>query len=249
MNINSPRFYVDKTLDGGEMDLRGDVAHRIARVLRLSAGATVELFDGGGRAWPAEVTEIRGQTVRLAVGQATEHAPDPTTILLAGMIRPHRFEWLIEKAAELGVTSILPVVCTRSAVRPAEIGRSRHERWRRIAVEAAEQCGRVTVPRIEQPVPFEAALDAAAGRFFVAAEPAHGPVRPLGAGLGDVGGDGVTLFVGPEGGLTPDEVRRSIDAGAAAVTLGPRILRAETAALAALSILVDARQRAVEQAP
>jgi 16S rRNA (uracil1498-N3)-methyltransferase len=242
-DVTSPRFFVNEPLNGDEMTLRGEVAHRIARVLRLPAGSQVALFDDSGRSWRAEVTEIRGQTVRVAVGRAVEHEPDPTTILLAGMIRPNRFEWLIEKAAELGVTSLLPVVCTRCAVRPSEIGPSRLERWRRIAVEAAEQCGRVTVPRIEQPISFEGALGVAGGRFFVAVEPAHGPARPIGAGLRDVDGHAVTLLVGPEGGLTPDEVRRSIDAGAEAVALGPRILRTETAAIAVLSIFVDARQQ------
>jgi 16S rRNA (uracil1498-N3)-methyltransferase len=241
--VNGRRFYVHQPPDGDEVVLSGDAGHRIARVLRLPAGTTIALFDGSGRIWPAEVIDIRGQAVRVTVGQPVVHQPEPIAVLLAGMIRPNRFEWLIEKATELGATTILPVVCERSAVRPAEIGPSRLERWRRIAVEASEQCGRVTVTRIEQPATFAQAIDTATGRLVVAAEPAHGSAVPLSAGLHDIGSDAVTLLVGPEGGLTEAEVQRSIEANGAAVTLGPRILRAETAAIVALSILVDTRQR------
>lgn len=240
---NVRRFYLNQPPDGDEIILSGDAGHRIARVLRLPAGTAIALFDGSGRSWPAELIEIRGQSVRVAIGQPILHAPEATTILLAGTIRTNRFEWLVEKATELGATTILPVVCERSAVRPAEIGPSRLERWRRIAVEAAEQCGRVTVPRIEQPVAFVDAIEAATGRFLIAVEPVHGPAVPLSAGLHTIGDDAATLLVGPEGGLTSAEVQRSTDAGATAITLGPRILRAETAAIAALSVLVDARQR------
>lgn len=239
---DSHRFFVSFPPDDAEMLLRGDVAHRIARVLRLPVGAAVTLFDGSGRSWSAEVIAIQGQTVRLAIAPPVQRPPEPVTLLLAGMIRPNRFEWLIEKATELGATSILPVICTRSAVRPAEIGPSRVERWRRITIEAAEQCGRATVPPILTPVQFEAAMVAVVGRFLVAAEPAHGTSQPLGSALHKINDDPATLLTGPEGGLTPDEVRTATDAGGLAVSLGPRILRAETAAIAALSILVDARQ-------
>jgi 16S rRNA (uracil1498-N3)-methyltransferase len=242
-SVESHRFFVSDPPSDDEMVLRGDVAHRIARVLRLTAGSAVTLFDGSGRSWPAEVLAVQGQIVRLAIGPPVQHPLDCVTNLLAGMIRPNRFEWLIEKATELGATAILPVICTRSAVRPAEIGPSRLERWRRIAIEAAEQCGRVTVPQIQTPQPFAAALDSVAGRFFIAAEPAHGTTQPLGTALHHIGGDPATLLIGPEGGLTPDEIQHATDAGAQPVSLGPRILRAETAAMAALSILVDARQR------
>jgi 16S rRNA (uracil1498-N3)-methyltransferase len=241
--VNGPRFYVNQPPDGDEMVLAGDTGHRIARVLRLPIESAVALFDGSGRSWPAEVIEVRGRSVRVAIGKPVTYPPEPATVLLAGMIRPNRFEWLVEKATELGATTIVPVVCARSTVRPAEIGPSRLERWRRIAIEASEQCGRVSVPPIEQPAAFEDALSTATGRFLVAAEPVHGPAVSLGAGLHDIAGEAVTLLVGPEGGLTEDEVQRSIEANGAAVTLGPRILRAETAAIAALSVLVDTRQR------
>lgn len=240
------RFFLADPPDSGDVLVRGDVAHRIARVLRLPPGSKVHLFDGSGRSWPATVIAIVGQGVRLAVGAAEQHGQDSVTILLAGMIRPNRFEWLIEKTTELGVTTLLPVICERSAVRPAEIGASRLERWRRIAVEAAEQSGRVTIPTIVPPATVGAALDASIGRLLVATEPAHGTVAPLGSVLDRIGDGSATLFIGPEGGLTRSEVGQATAVGAQSVSLGPLILRAETAAIAALSILVDARQRTAD---
>jgi 16S rRNA (uracil1498-N3)-methyltransferase len=237
------RFFVEEPPEGGETALHGDLAHRVARVLRLPVGTEVSLFDGSGRSWPATLTAVESRRVLLTVGRPVLHAPASTTVLLAGMIRPNRFEWLIEKATELGATALLPAICARSAVRPAEVGRARLERWRRLGVEAAEQCGRVTVPDLHPPIPFDAALEACRGRSFVASEPAHGAAPPLGTALNGVAGDPVTILTGPEGGLTPAEVERAVAAGARAVSLGPLVLRAETAAIAALSILVDARGR------
>lgn len=237
------RFFVEEPPEGAEAVLHGDLAHRVARVLRLPAGTEIALFDGSGRSWPATVVAVESRRVLLTVGPPVRHAVESTTVLLAGIIRPNRFEWLIEKATELGVTALLPVICARSAVRPAEIGGTRLERWRRIGVEAAEQCGRVTVPELHPPAGFTAALEACRGRSFVASEPAHGAAPPLGTALDGVRGDPVTVLTGPEGGLTPEEVERAVAAGARAVSLGPLVLRAETAAIAALSILVDARGR------
>lgn len=236
------RFYLSEPPAGDSIELGGEAAHRIARVLRLPPGAEVSLFDGSGRSWPATVAAVQGRTVRLTIGRSVQHPPAAPTVLLAGMIRPNRFEWLIEKAAELGVTALVPVVCARSAVRPAEIGPSRLERWQRLAVEAAEQCGRVTIPDLRPPETFVAALTVRAGRLFVAAEPAHGAAPPLGAALRGIADAPVSLLTGPEGGFTAHEIEQARNAGARPVSLGPLILRAETAAVAALAILVDARR-------
>jgi 16S rRNA (uracil1498-N3)-methyltransferase len=228
--------------------LTGDLAHRLARVLRLGPGDAVELFDGSGRVWPGTVTVAAPKLVRLALAEPVVRAPEPPTILLAALIRPNRFEWLIEKATELGATLIQPVVTARSEVRAAEIGRARLERWRRIAVEAAEQSGRVTVPAVDQPVPLADACGRAAGRLLVATEPAHGPVASLGELLRGIEREPVSLVTGPEGGLSPDEVRSVLDAGGVAASLGPLVLRAETAAIACLAVLADARQATGPQA-
>jgi 16S rRNA (uracil1498-N3)-methyltransferase len=224
--------------------LRDAAAHRVTQVLRLRTGDTVELFDGGGRSWQGVIAAQGRAEVRLAVGPAAQHPPDPRTVLCAAPIRPNRFEWLIEKATELGVSAVQPVIVARTTVRPDEVGPARLARWLRIAVEAAEQCGRFTVPSIHEPIPFARALAPAEGRLLVAAEPAHGHARPLGAVLRGVGSAPVTLLTGPEGGLTPDEVGAAVEAGGVVASLGPLVLRAETAAIACLAILADARQDA-----
>lgn len=236
------RFFVAEAgAAAGILDLRGDLAHRIARVLRLPRAALVDVFDGSGRLWPATLDDVRPAAVRLTLGTPSWRAAPPTTELLAALIRPSRFEWLVEKATELGATAIRPMICARSAVRPAEIGAARLDRWRRIAIEAAEQCGRATVPEIAQPAQFSQVLAGAAGRLFLAAEPDHGPAVSLGIAAHDIEQTAVSVLVGPEGGFTAEEVAAAIAAGATPVSLGPSVLRAETAALAALSVIADAR--------
>jgi 16S rRNA (uracil1498-N3)-methyltransferase len=238
------RFFLAEPPTGDVAVLRDAAAHRATEVLRLRPGNTVELFDGSGRSWQGVIAAQGRAEVRLAVGSATLHPAEPRTVLCAGLIRPSRFEWLIEKATELGVSVVQPVTMTYSTVRPDEVGPARRERWHRIAVEAAEQCGRFTVPSIGGPVPFDRALEQPEGRLLVAAEPAHGHAIRLGAALHGIGTAPVTLLTGPEGGLTPDEVNAAIEAGGVLVSLGPRVLRAETAAIACLAILADARQGA-----
>ena len=239
------RFYLFQPPAGPEITVRDELAHRIARVLRLPAGTPLDLFTGDGRAWVARIAAVEGSIVRLTVHGEQRHAPEPPTTLLAGLIRLNRFEWLIEKATELGVTAVQPVICAQSAVRATEIGAARLERWRRITIEAAEQCGRVTVPDLRPPTPLAAALDGWHGRRYVAAEPAHGGAPPLGTLLKDVDEVPVSLLIGPEGGLTPAEVAAASAAGAQSASLGPLVLRAETAALAALAVLADARSAGV----
>jgi len=237
------RFFVEVAPAAGEIAVRGDLAHRMTRVLRLPVGARLHLFDGSGRVWPAEIIAVQRQAVQLALGPVEYGEREPPTVLLVGLMRPNRFEWLVEKATELGVTTLRPVIAERGTVRPAEIGAARLERWRRIAVEAAEQCGRLTVPEVAPPVSYAESLTLTSGRLFIAAEPAHGPAASLGSHVQALAEQPVTLLTGPEGGLTPGEVRAAIAAGAPPVSLGSLILRAETAALAALSIVADGRPR------
>lgn len=236
------RFYLSAPPDGATVAIHGDLAHRISRVLRLGPGAPLLLFDGSGASWSAAVARVEPHEVTVAVGERLAVGrPEPESILLACLIRPSRFEWLLEKATELGATAIQPVLSARTVVRATEIGPARLERWRRITVEAAEQCARLFLPRLDAPRPFAEALAGTPAPLFIAAEPDHGPQPPLGAALAGTANGPVSLLIGPEGGFTGDEVRVAIARGATAVSLGPRAVRAETAAIAALAILADAR--------
>jgi 16S rRNA (uracil1498-N3)-methyltransferase len=157
-------------------------------------------------------------------------------VLYQALIRPNRFEWLIEKATEVGVERIVPLVSAHSAVRPEEIGAGRIERWRRIGVEASEQCGRRTVPAIATPLPFSAALSSACGRRVLAWEGLRG--ESVAATLPAAGEEPVALFVGPEGGWSEPEVEAARAAGAELLGLGANVLRAETAAVVGSALLL-----------
>jgi 16S rRNA (uracil1498-N3)-methyltransferase len=237
------RFYLPAAAAGAEIPLERELLHRLGRVLRLGAGDQVSVFDGSGRAWLGEIARLsaREGAVRL-LAEEPPALPEPPAVLLQALIRPQRFEWLLEKATELGVTALTPLVAARSAVRPAEIGPSRLERWRRIVVEAAEQSGRRAVPVLHTATDLPGALAAGSGVCFLLTEPAHGARETLGSALAALpAGEPVTLLCGPEGGWTAAEVTAAAAHGARSVMLAATILRAETAALAALAIIADRR--------
>jgi 16S rRNA (uracil1498-N3)-methyltransferase len=240
------RFFVPNLPPGGEVTVAPEVAHRLTRVLRLGPGDRVDLFDGAGRSVVAELTAVERRGVRLRIaGEPRLASPPPDTRLICGLMRPARFEWLLEKATELGVTVLQPVVTDRGAVRPDEVGAERQGRWQRIVIEAAEQCGRAWLPEVRPPLPLAGAVRAAAGtRLLVAAEPAHGPATPTLAAMAGVSDAPVAIVTGPEGGLTGAELAALAAAGGQTVGLGPLVLRAETAALAALAVLSAAREHA-----
>jgi 16S rRNA (uracil1498-N3)-methyltransferase len=246
--------------------LPADAAHRIARVLRLRPGDRIRVF-GEGREFLCALVEA-GRQVRVRVlTELPALPPQRRLVLYPALIRPNRFEWLIEKTTEVGVAAIVPVVSEHSAVRPEEIGASRQERWRRIAVEAAEQCGRRSVPPVAAPLPYAEALKGACGRIVLAWEGLRGapsPPAPLpprwrgesepsprtsqagpeieGGSRSAVGStdepEPIALFVGPEGGWSEAEVEAARAAGAQLIGLGPNVLRAETAAIVASAPLL-----------
>ncbi len=182
-----PRFYVASALPagGGVYQLTGDAAHRIGRVLRMKPGERLRLFDGSGRELEALIAGLTGAAVTVALAEELPpEPPRPAVHLYQALIRPNRFEWLIEKATELGATAIQPVVSERCQVRAAEFGAAKTVRWGRIVVEAAEQCGRRTLPVLRPPLPFERALRRAPGLVLLPWEDARDAATP-GAANGD----------------------------------------------------------------
>jgi 16S rRNA (uracil1498-N3)-methyltransferase len=218
-------------------------AARHVQVLRLQPGQTVTLFDGRGGEWSAEITRMGRQAVDVRVGtfDPVERELAVEVTLMVGMPANDRFDWLIEKATELGVAAIEPVVCERSVLRlGGERAERKREHWLGVAQAAAEQCGRTRVPTIAPVRPLPQAV-AALG------EPATdgsmlwllslGEALPLARRLADDIRPGSRLRVcsGPEGGFSPAEETLLRAAGARAVHLGSRVLRSETAPLAMLS--------------
>jgi len=218
----------------GEVTLDDDAAHH-ARVARVRAGEAIELLDLAGVVGVGWVVAWEGKRCRVLVEAllAEQGEPPEPLVLGLGLLHTAAFDWAVEKAVELGVTSLVPVVSSRVQGR---LARPRPERWRRIAAAAAAQCGRSRVPELMPPTPLSAFLRGATGLRLVAE-----PAAPRGNGELATGGGGLTVLVGPEGGLTAEEVAEAVSAGFVPLGLGPRTLRAETAAVAALAV---AQQRA-----
>jgi len=261
------RFFVD-AVQGGMAELRGGEARHLTRVLRVEEGQRFEISDNQS-AYLAEIVEARGERVVFRVVEALDTPAPPVGITLcAALIKFDRFEWMIEKATELGVERILPVESTRSERGLFEASRKRTERWVRIARESSQQSRRLRIPEILPATRFEKSLALAADhRYFL--DVGEGDVGAADVGAGDVGaavvgardvGAGacratpllrlmpaerpaasrVAVLVGPEGGWTDAERQLSRVAGWPPVSLGPQVLRAETAAAAAVAVLMNA---------
>ena len=224
---------------GGLAELSGDDARHLTRVLRAEAGQRYEISDGQA-AYLAEIAEARCQRVVFRVIEPIASAPPSVEIALcAALVKFDRFEWTIEKATELGVEAILPVEAARSEKGLLEASRKRAARWERIARESSQQSRRVAAPRILEAVRFEHALARAAGhRYFLEETEAPPLLRALPAQT--AAGESVALLVGPEGGWTDAERAQAAAAGWQPAGLGPLVLRAETAAIAALAVIGNA---------
>lgn len=223
---------------GAEVELAREEAHHVGRVLRLGAGERVSLFDGAGREWEAVILPS-APPERLLVRlerERTDAVEAPVEILLyQALCRPDRMDWLVQKATEIGVSAVCPLLTVRAErTRAAE---KRLERWRRIAIEAAKQCGRRRVPDITPCDDLPAAGPDGPPALLLSPGSA---ARPLGELLREGPARQVLLAVGPEGGFSAEEVRRWGAAGWRPADLGPRILRAETAGIVAASLVLHA---------
>ena len=229
----------------GTAELRGDEARHLARVLRAEPGQRYEISDNRA-AYLAEIAEVRGDRIVFRALQPIDTPEPPVRVTLcAALIKFDRFEWMVEKATELGVERILLVETARSEKGLFEASRKRAERWERIARESSQQARRWRVPQISPAVRFPRCLAEEAGcRYFLteAEAGAEATAPPLWRALPArrLSSDRVALLVGPEGGWTGEERRAAAEAGWQAVSLGPQVLRAETAAAAALAIVANA---------
>ncbi|MEO8457465.1 MAG: 16S rRNA (uracil(1498)-N(3))-methyltransferase [Chloroflexota bacterium] len=234
------RFFVDeKLLRAKNVTLTGDLAHRLAKVLRYRRGDRIVLSGGGPRDFVVELTSISGNGVTgLVVGE--QPAPrDPTVevVLYQSLIRANRFDWVLEKATEIGVTRFVPVIATRVQLQLEE-GAARAERWKRLIIEAAEQCERGKLPTIDAPVSFDDAVARAPGLKLMPWEDEQ--QQKLGPYLRTLPQKPrtVSVFIGPEGGYEQSEVDLARESGAVLVTLGRQVMRAETAAIVACGIVL-----------
>ena len=229
------RFFVD-AIRGGSAELRGEDARHLTRVLRVTPGEIFEISDNRA-AWTAEVVEARGEHVAFRVLEPVDTPPPPARIALyASLIKFDRFEWIVEKATELGVERIVPVEAALSEKGLLEASRKRRERWIRIAREAAQQSRRTTLPEVAESIRFEQALSAGADLHYFLEE-AAAPALIASLPASRAAADRIALLLGPEGGWTDGERKAAAAHNWHPVSLGPTVLRAETAAIAALAVL------------
>jgi len=229
------RLYVESDLaDGAAVGLSPDHAHFLRSVLRLEAGRWVTLFNGRDGEWTARIDGIGKGWASLAVGERLrEQQASPDVWLYFAPIKRARLDFLVQKATELGVRRIQPVVTQRTIVE-----RVKAERLSANVIEAAEQCERLDLPEVGDPIRLDKALDDHPMDRTLVACVEFGEVRPIADVISALpAGAPATLLVGPEGGFTPDE-RHLLESrtNVRFAGLGPRILRAETAGLAALAV-------------
>ena len=235
-----PRFFVSTAPAVGETTVIGGAdARHIAGALRMTVGEELTLCDGAGTDYAATITAVEREQVTVRVESAAPNATEPTlrVTLYMGMPKSDKLETVIQKSVELGVTAIVPVITARSIVRvTGKDAEKKLVRLQRIAAEAAGQCGRGIIPTVETPLTWKQALPRLAAENTLLCYEGGG--APIGE-LISPADTALSLVVGPEGGFDPAEVEAVTAAGGRIATLGPRILRCETAPLAALAVLME----------
>ena len=234
------RRWIANTWDEATASLEGNQAAHLIRVLRAQPGMEFDVV-AGGRVWHSVVAGITGDTVRFnLVAEVTADPALPVTLLLS-VFKFDRMEWAIEKVTELGAECIQPVIARRSEKHLAQAAAGRVERWRRLALEASKQARRSDVLRIEDPLALKTAVqgDAQALRLVLAEQERSTTLHhALSEALNAAGDDvpAIRIAVGPEGGWTAEEEALFDAENWKPVSLGPRILRAETAAITAMAV-------------
>jgi 16S rRNA (uracil1498-N3)-methyltransferase len=222
------RIFVDAI--SPEVTVTGDEFHHSVRVVRLHIGEEVELFDRAGNAARGMLQSLDRDSAVIVTGQSLPSRESPLAVHLAmAVIQLEKFELVLQKATELGVRSILPMMTERVELRPERYANKR-ERWEKIVFEAVKQSGRAVVPRIEEPQSFAQIAGRSGARILFDADAEPSTIGQL---------QDVTLLIGPEGGWTDQELRAAREAGCLFQRLGPRRLRAETAAIAAMSVIAS----------
>lgn len=236
-----PRFFVTEQPQDGFLSLLGEAAHHAGHVLRLRPGETLTLCDGACTEYDCTVVSVEKERVLCRVEHTHPSAAEPLQryTLYMALPKSDKMEWVIQKTVELGVSRIVPYH-SRNCVPRLEKAEKRAARWQRVALEAAGQSGRGVLPEVAPAVPFQDALAEAAcaetALFFYECERENVLRDVLSKGIGAT----VSIFIGPEGGFSPEEVNAAKQAGMRTVSLGPRVLRCETAPIVAMTAVLYA---------
>lgn len=233
------RFFISPNgLHGDQVLFEDATAHQIRNVLRMKSGAHLIVLDNAGWEYEVELTEVEKPSVRGTIHEkrAAEGEPTAAITLYQCLLKKDNFEWVLQKCTEIGVSRFVPVISQRTVI--TQVKANKLDRWERIITEAAEQSRRGRIPELAEPLDFAAALDdlhtdcalipweEATETTLRAALAAHPTAQS------------VALFIGPEGGFDPAEVAQAAEADVQPITLGSRILRAETAAVVASALVL-----------
>ena len=235
------RVFVDKLeLKNGMVLLAGPAYKYVAGVLRKGVKDCIDIVDGKGCLYHCVIDDVKTREVRLHVLDTVREPKDkrPATTLCVSPIKGPRMDWLVEKATELGASRIVPVLFKRTVVRPGDKEQDKIERWKRIAVEASRQSGRLFVPEVAAPVPLQAILpiaEKAKNRILLYEKEKE---QTLWDYFSTPREGETCIVIGPEGGIEEAEIVWLIESGFTSCTLGENILRSETAPLAVLSIVL-----------
>jgi 16S rRNA (uracil1498-N3)-methyltransferase len=219
--------------------LTSDESHHLQRVLRLRPGATVSVFDGLGSEYTCRVERLdRDQTDLIVLERTRSDVESPLELTLAqGLAKGEKFDLVIQKATELGVRRIIPVVTAHTLSSGAQlVTPSRFERWQRIVLEATKQCGRIRLMEITAPIEWRQFIAGLPQPALLFSERGGESLHALWEGWSEPTPPGC-LMIGPEGGWESQEIEMALSAGAIPVSLGPRILRTETAAIVAIGLV------------
>ena len=236
-----PRFHVpgvDAT--AARVELPEEEAEHLVRVLRLGIGDEVDVFDGRGGMWRAEIVEAGKRSAAVRTVQPLVPAPEleVSITLVVSVLKGDKLDEVIRDAVMLGVASVRPIIAERSEISAAAIARShRIQRWQRIAVASAKQCGRAVVPTVHDPTALPEYLSEPAATRVMCVEPSAAPTGVLSV-LAVPRSAAVELMIGPEGGWSPLEVSAASDSGAILMSLGGRTLRADAVPIVALTALL-----------
>lgn len=241
-SVTLHRFFLPPAcIQGDHVSFPPAVAHQLHRVLRLRPGKTVLALDGSGAEYVTRLDTVGADTRGIVVERRMNTAEPPRPLVLyQGLVKGSKFETIVEHCTEVGVTRFVPMVTRRSVA--AEPSASRQRRFDTIAREAAEQSARGIIPVVDLPMPFADAVSEACecGPAYLPYEGAHG--SRLQEETFETSAGAVSLLIGPEGGFDEAEVALAASSGISIVTLGPRILRAETAAIVASALVVSTMQ-------
>ena len=242
-HMSSNRFFVSESgFEDQRVRLSAEQAHQVCHVLRLKSGDEIVVLDNAGYEYDVTLTTV---AKREATGQVTCKRPAPgepkvQITLFQSLLAREKFEWVLQKGTEVGVTRFVPMQTERSIARARQIDTKKLTRWRRILTEAAEQSHRGRIPEIEEATMWKETISRLADFDCVLIAATSGPTRSLKEALGSDTKplSSVAILIGPEGGFGEDEVKQACDSGAVPVGLGPRILRTETAAMVVPALIL-----------